>query len=76
MKRETKLTQREQEELSKIESHRAAAKEFASTEEMLRCDAEQTPVPPAVAERLSQSIQRLPKPAASWWRRLLGSQPR
>jgi len=50
---------------------KSPAREFASAEELLRHDASQTIVPPAIAERLSQSIQNEPKPAQSWWRRLL-----
>lgn len=47
------------------------AREFATPEELLRFDAAQTPVPPAVADKLQQSIQREPAPAPpqSWWRR-------
>jgi hypothetical protein len=46
--------------------------EFAAAEEALRHDAAQTELPPAIAERLRDSIAREPKPAASWWKRLLG----
>lgn len=44
--------------------------EFATVEEMIRYDVEQTAVPGEIAERLSASIQDEPKPANSWWRRL------
>lgn len=48
--------------------------EFSGAVEALRYDAAQTPVPPQVAERLQESIQREPRPTgSSWWRRLLGS---
>ena len=40
-------------------------------EELLRHDASQMTVPPAIAQRLSQSIQNEPKPERSWWRRLM-----
>jgi hypothetical protein len=46
--------------------------EFTSVEAMLRHDTERTPVPPAIARRLQESIARLPLPPRSWWRRLLG----
>ncbi len=46
------------------------AVEFASAEEMLRADAAQTAVPPAIAERLQKSIDQEPRPARSWWQRL------
>lgn len=46
-------------------------REFASTEELLRHDAAQTDVPPAIAERLTQSIAKLPQKPQSWWQRWL-----
>ena len=71
MKRQTKLTSQEQEQLAETKSQQTPAREFASAEELLRHDASQTTLPPAIAERLSQSIQSEPKPAQSWWRRLM-----
>ena len=71
MKRQTKLTSQEQEQLAETTSQQTAAREFASAEEVLRHDASPTVVPPAIAERLSQSIQKEPKPERSWWRRLM-----
>ena len=71
MKRQTKQTSQEQEQVSEAQTQQATSREFASTDELLQHDAAQIVVPPAVAERLSQSIQNLPKPATSWWRRLL-----
>ena len=53
-------------------SQQQAAVEFATAEDMLRHDAAQTPVPPAVAERLQKSLESEPKPSLSWWRRLFG----
>lgn len=47
-----------------------AAKEFATPEELLRFDAAQTEVPPGVAQRLRESVQREPKPERPWWRRM------
>ena len=68
MKRQTKLTsQEQQQELSEAKSHQTSAREFAAPEELLRYDAQQTIVPPAVAERLGQSIQGIPNPPRSWW---------
>lgn len=49
------------------------AREFASAEEMLRCDAEQTEVPPAVEERLAETIRQEsppPESGGSWWRQI------
>ncbi len=56
------------------QAHQAqkAPLEFAAAEEALRHDAAQTDLPPAIAQRLRDSIAREPKPAASWWKRLLG----
>ena len=71
MKRQTKQNTEAQENLSQAQQQQSTSREFTSEEELLRYDAAQTPVPPAVAERLSHSIQNLPKPATSWWRRLL-----
>jgi uncharacterized membrane protein YcjF (UPF0283 family) len=51
-----------------------AGREFASPDEMLRYDAAQTPPPPAVEQRLKDSIAQEPRPRRSWWRRLFGGQ--
>ena len=75
MKRETKLTQKEQEQLAgeQQQTQFSAAREFAYVEEMLRHDALHTPVPPTIAYRLEESVKELPPSAArAWWRRLLG----
>lgn len=72
MKHETKLTSREQQELAQTKAQQTTAREFAAVEELLRHDASQTAVPSRVAERLGRSIEKLPKPGRSWWRRWLG----
>ena len=77
MKRQTKLTQQEQEQLATThqQTQSSSAQEFASVEEMLRHDALHTPVPPSIAHRLEESIGQTPPPPAperAWWRRLLG----
>lgn len=71
MKRQTKLTSQEQEQLAEVKSPQTTAREFATAEELLRHDAGQTAVPPAIAERLAQSVQNLPRPAPRWWQRWL-----
>ena len=71
MKRQVKHTSQEQH--SEVDAQQPSVREFASAEDVLRHDASQTIVPPAVAERLARSIQDEPKPARSWWRRMLGS---
>ncbi len=75
MNRQTsKLNQHEHEEtiLHQQNIQQQTTMEFASADEMLRHDAGQTPVPPAVAERLQRSIEREPKPPRSLWQRLFG----
>ena len=44
------------------------------TAEALREDIRQTVVPPAVEQRLSESIAKLPKPEKPWWKRFIGRQ--
>jgi len=65
--------QEEEQALAAQESQRPLAREFASVEDMLRHDALHTPVPPAIAHRLNESIGRMPAPPRPWWRRLFGS---
>ena len=72
MKRQSKLTSQEQPQLSEVKSQQTSAREFGSVEELLRYDAKQTIVPPAVAERLQKSINETPKSARSWWQRFFG----
>ena len=75
MKRESKLTQKEQEQLAaeQQQTQSPPAREFASVEEMLRHDALHTPVPPTIAYRLEESVKQLPPPSQrGWWRRFFG----
>jgi len=72
MKQEKKLTPREQPRTSETQAQPAEVHEFQTAEELLRHDASQTAVPPAVARRLDESIQREPKPERPWWKRLTG----
>ena len=69
MKQESKHRPQEQHQLS--HSQQSTAREFASAEELLRHDAAQTQVPPVIAERLTQSIAKLPQQPRSWWQRWL-----
>lgn len=71
MKRHKHIS-REQELLSRAQTQHTSAREFSSAEEALREDFRQTVVPPAVEQRLSKSIENLPKPAKPWWKRLIG----
>ena len=73
MKRQFKLTsqsQQNQQQISAQHLQESSTHEFATAEEMLRHDALHTPVPPAIASRLRESISQLPAPQRSWWRRL------
>jgi hypothetical protein len=75
MKRQSKLTPQEQEQLAaqQQQAQSSSAQEFASVEEMLRHDALHTPVPPNIAYRLEESVKQLPPPSArAWWRRFFG----
>ena len=75
--RTSKLQQNQQEEQSIAEQNSAtqpSALEFATGEEAIRQDAAQTPLPPAIAERLRKSIEQEPqKPSGPWWKRMFGS---
>jgi hypothetical protein len=75
MKRETKLTQKEQEQLAaeQQKTQSSTTQEFASVEDMLRHDALHTPVPPTIAYRLEESVKQLPPSSSrAWWRRFFG----
>jgi hypothetical protein len=75
MKHESKLTQKQQEQLAaeQQQMNSPSAREFASVEEMLRHDALHTPVPPTVASRLEASVKQLPLTSSKgWWRRFFG----
>ena len=69
MKHRTRLGQ-EHEQQAQFTSNPAPL-EFASAEDMLRHDAERTPVPTAIEERLRASAAPL-RPQRPWWRRLFG----
>lgn len=75
MKRQSKFTTRqseqEQQQLPAQHTHEQSGHEFATVEDMLRHDALHTPVPPAIAHRLQESIG--PTQPRSWWRRFFGS---
>lgn len=72
MKHEKKFSQEQQ--VSETQSRQTTEREFASVEELLRFDAKQTSVPPAITERLGRSLQNESCPPRSWWRRWLGQQ--
>jgi len=71
----SKLQHRQKEETVETQrsEQKVVAREFRSTEEMLRFDAAQTQVPASVKTRLAESVQKQPPPKKlrSWWRRLV-----
>jgi hypothetical protein len=76
MKRPIKFKAQEQKQTQADLQHgqeQSATREFATAEEMLRHDAIHTPVPPAIAYRLQNSIAQVPRPRRSWWQRWFGS---
>jgi len=74
MKHEKRFSSKEDQQLvSHTESRSEQLLEFATPEEMLRHDAVHTPVPPAIGQRLRESLRENPPPGAQgWWRRWLG----
>ena len=70
MKHEKKFRQEEQTNETQTQSQTGQnVREFATPEEMLHFDAKQTQVPPQVAQRLGQSLQREPNTLRPWWQR-------
>jgi hypothetical protein len=72
MKQKHKLTSQEQQQISETQTEKTEAREFATAEELLRHDAAQTEVPPAIAQRLADSLKNEPPLARSLWRRFFG----
>ena len=73
MKNRTKLTREEQPMAAAEQSaQHGSAREFRSAEELLRYDAAQTEVPPAIAARLRKELAELPPPKMTWWQRWFG----
>jgi hypothetical protein len=76
MKHRNNLSNQQQEETQQQQTLRNSTQthtEFASVEEMLRHDATHTPVPPAIAQRLQESLGPVAPPPRSWWRKFFGS---
>jgi len=73
MKQRTRLTTEQQQQLeqaSALGHSQQAGLEFQSAEELLRHDAAQTMVPPAIVTRLGESTRGLEPPRRPWWRRM------
>lgn len=64
--------QQEQTSEQQIDRQVQRGQEFASVEDLVRYDAGQTTLPPAIAERLQRSLKSEPPPKRSWWQRLFG----
>jgi hypothetical protein len=60
------------EHAQQAQTQHSEAREFASVEAALREDRAAVTVPPAVEQRLSESIEQLPKPDKPWWKKLMG----
>ncbi|MFO1486984.1 MAG: hypothetical protein U1F65_00760 [Verrucomicrobiota bacterium] len=70
MKRQTKFTTGEEQQLSA--GQETQAQTFATVEEMLRHDSIRTPVPPEIEQRLQKSAAELPEAKRSWFKKLFG----
>lgn len=51
-------------------SHRSAAQEFESVEDLIRQDAAQVEPPDSIIERLNESIANEQRNSQPWWRKL------
>ncbi len=72
-KHTSKLQSQQQEELTaQQQKQQQTSAEFATVEDLLRYDADQTPVPAEVTKRLQKSLAQQPKPPRPWWRRWFG----
>jgi hypothetical protein len=70
MKHQSKLSQK-QEHVAEQQLQANMAKEFTSSDELLRHDAAQTVVPPEIAERLKRTTAAAgPPPQSSWFKRI------
>ena len=72
----TNLKQQQHAEQEQSQTHHAQSQaqgqEFATVDELLRYDSEQSPVPPEVAERLGHSLEAEPKQPQPWYKKLFG----
>jgi len=73
MKHQSKLSaEQQQQHAAQNQTQSQGAREFANAEELLRYDAANTTVPPAIARRLQKSTADLRGSKPSWWKRWLG----
>jgi len=72
MNHQSKLTQK-QDHAVEQQSQQQPAREFATSDELLRFDAAQTAVPSEIARRLQASSQKITPPKSRrWWENLFG----
>ncbi len=72
MKHLKTTSNQQQEQTAELHSTNQAGQEFASVEDLLRHDARQTTPPPAIEQRLRESLRDSgDAPRRPWWRRLL-----
>lgn len=74
MKHRSEHTQKQEQQLhEQVQS----AQEFKSSDELLRFDAAQTPVPPEIAHRLKKSAAEMTKATVAdsrpWWKKMVDS---
>ena len=68
---DTNFNHKHQEEHeSTVSSQTSTATEFATVEEAIRADRDQTSPPVEIAERLNQSLANEPKRGTSFWTKL------
>jgi hypothetical protein len=69
MKQKLVQRQAQQQEVTPVE--KSTEREFENAEELLRHDALHTPVPPRIAQRLQESLDKTPALPQPWWRRFM-----
>jgi hypothetical protein len=73
MKHNAKFSNQQQQLDAALAQSKPAFREFATVEDMLRHDAIHTPVPPAIAHRLTETVSQLASSRKPWWRRFTGT---
>lgn len=66
-----KFVQRQAQQQEAAEVQKTTAREFENAEELLRHDAIHTPVPPGIARRLQESLDKSPAAERPWWKRFM-----
>ena len=66
-----KLVQRQAQQQEATQVQKSAELEFETAEDLLRHDALHTPIPPRIAQRLQESLDKTPPVQRPWWRRFM-----